>query len=82
MQHFPAHSNWFGDDPQNKELDGHDDPDGALLIVVEGYEDVIAKVSAGFPNAVAPGGAALTESQLALLRGEPSHAAEAFVVTC
>ncbi|MFB9264268.1 DNA primase [Bradyrhizobium erythrophlei] len=41
--------------------------DGAQLIVVEGYVDVIAMVTAGFPGAVAPLGTALTENQLALL---------------
>jgi DNA primase len=41
--------------------------DGAALIVVEGYIDVIAMVTAGFAGAVAPLGTALTESQLALL---------------
>lgn len=41
--------------------------DGSALIVVEGYVDVIAMVTAGFPGAVAPLGTALTESQLALL---------------
>ncbi|WIW47549.1 DNA primase [Bradyrhizobium sp. 62B] len=41
--------------------------DGASLIVVEGYVDVIAMVTTGFPGAVAPLGTALTESQLALL---------------
>ena len=41
--------------------------DGAQLIVVEGYVDVIAMVSAGFPATVAPLGTALTEDQLALL---------------
>ena len=40
---------------------------GSPLIVVEGYVDVIALVSAGFPGAVAPLGTALTENQLALL---------------
>ncbi|MGE0233236.1 MAG: DNA primase [Bradyrhizobium sp.] len=40
---------------------------GAALVVVEGYVDVIALVSAGFPAAVAPLGTALTENQLALL---------------
>jgi DNA primase len=40
---------------------------GAQLIVVEGYVDVIALVSAGFAGAVAPLGTALTENQLALL---------------
>jgi DNA primase len=39
----------------------------AQLIVVEGYVDVIAMVSAGFAGAVAPLGTALTEDQLALL---------------
>lgn len=41
--------------------------DGGALIVVEGYVDVIAMVTAGFAGAVAPLGTALTESQLALL---------------
>jgi DNA primase len=41
--------------------------DGAKLIVVEGYVDVIAMVSAGYPATVAPLGTALTEDQLALL---------------
>lgn len=41
--------------------------DGASLIVVEGYVDVIAMVTTGFAGAVAPLGTALTESQLALL---------------
>jgi DNA primase len=41
--------------------------DGAQLIVVEGYIDVIAMVTAGFPATVAPLGTALTEDQLALL---------------
>ncbi|MGY3620992.1 DNA primase [Bradyrhizobium sp. USDA 10063] len=41
--------------------------DGALLIVVEGYVDVIAMVTSGFSGAVAPLGTALTENQLALL---------------
>lgn len=36
-------------------------------IVVEGYMDVIALHQAGFPNAVAPLGTALTEDQIALL---------------
>ena len=40
---------------------------GAQLVVVEGYVDVIALVSSGFPAAVAPLGTALTENQLALL---------------
>jgi DNA primase len=40
--------------------------DGASLIVVEGYVDVIAMVSAGFAATVAPLGTALTEEQLAL----------------
>ncbi len=38
--------------------------DGAPLIVVEGYVDVIAMVTAGFPATVAPLGTALTEDQL------------------
>lgn len=37
------------------------------VIVAEGYMDVIALAQAGFRNAVAPLGTALTESQLALL---------------
>ncbi|MET0596867.1 MAG: DNA primase [Mesorhizobium sp.] len=41
--------------------------DGAPLIVVEGYVDVIAMVTSGFGGAVAPLGTALTENQLALL---------------
>ncbi|MDA9402277.1 DNA primase [Bradyrhizobium sp. CCBAU 45389] len=41
--------------------------DGGALVVVEGYVDVIAMVTAGFSGAVAPLGTALTESQLALL---------------
>ena len=40
---------------------------GAPVVVVEGYVDVIAMVEAGFPAAVAPLGTALTEDQLALL---------------
>jgi DNA primase len=40
---------------------------GAQLIVVEGYVDVIAMVTAGFAGTVAPLGTALTENQLALL---------------
>jgi DNA primase len=41
--------------------------DGAPLIAVEGYIDVIAMVAAGFPATVAPLGTALTEDQLTLL---------------
>ncbi len=41
--------------------------DGAQLIVVEGYVDVIAMVTAGFPATVAPLGTALTEEQLGYL---------------
>ncbi|MDQ8726968.1 DNA primase [Bradyrhizobium sp. LHD-71] len=41
--------------------------EGATPIVVEGYVDVIAMVTSGFPAAVAPLGTALTENQLALL---------------
>ena len=41
--------------------------EGAQLIVAEGYVDVIALVTTGFPGAVAPLGTALTENQLALL---------------
>ncbi len=40
--------------------------DGAV-IAVEGYMDVIALAQAGYPNAVAPLGTALTENQLELL---------------
>jgi DNA primase len=40
---------------------------GKQVIVVEGYVDVIAMVTAGFEAAVAPLGTALTEDQLALL---------------
>src|ERR1700758_1616041 len=40
---------------------------GASLIVVEGYVDVIAMVTSGFGAAVAPLGTALTENQLALI---------------
>jgi DNA primase len=40
---------------------------GAPLIVVEGYVDVIAMVTAGFAASVAPLGTAMTENQLALL---------------
>jgi DNA primase len=41
--------------------------DGAPVIAVEGYIDVIAMVTAGYPGTVAPLGTALTEDQLALL---------------
>jgi DNA primase len=41
--------------------------DRGTVIVAEGYMDVIALVEAGFENAVAPLGTALTERQLALL---------------
>ena len=41
--------------------------EGARIVVVEGYVDVIAMVNAGYPAAVAPLGTALTEEQLALL---------------
>ncbi len=37
------------------------------MIAVEGYMDVIALAQAGFENAVAPLGTALTENQLELL---------------
>jgi DNA primase len=40
---------------------------GAQLIVVEGYVDVIAMVTSGFAGAVAPLGTALTENQLTAL---------------
>jgi len=41
--------------------------DGAPIVVVEGYVDVIAMVGAGFPGAVAPLGTALTEEQISLI---------------
>jgi DNA primase len=41
--------------------------DAGQVIVVEGYVDVIAMSLAGFPQAVAPLGTALTEDQLTLL---------------
>ena len=41
--------------------------DGARVIVVEGYLDVIAAVSAGFEGTVAPLGTALTEEHVQLL---------------
>src|SRR5262249_44716717 len=41
--------------------------DGATVIAVEGYVDVIAMVTAGFPATMAPLGTALTEEQLGLL---------------
>ena len=41
--------------------------DGAQLIAVEGYIDVIAMVTAGFSATVAPLGTALTDDQLGLL---------------
>lgn len=41
--------------------------DGASVVVVEGYVDVIAMVTSGFAATVAPLGTALTENQLALL---------------
>ena len=41
--------------------------DGAPIVAVEGYVDVIAMVTAGYPATVAPLGTALTEDQLGLL---------------
>jgi DNA primase len=41
--------------------------DGAQVVAVEGYVDVIAMVTAGFPATVAPLGTALTDEQLTLL---------------
>ncbi|WP_342360585.1 DNA primase [Terrarubrum flagellatum] len=41
--------------------------DRGTVIAVEGYVDVIAMSRAGFPNAVAPLGTALTQDQLGLL---------------
>jgi DNA primase len=40
---------------------------GARVIAVEGYVDVIAMVEAGFPATVAPLGTALTEDQISLI---------------
>ncbi|MFL4970615.1 MAG: DNA primase [Xanthobacteraceae bacterium] len=40
---------------------------GARVIAVEGYVDVIAMVSAGFPATVAPLGTAVTDAQLSLI---------------
>ncbi len=40
---------------------------GALLVAVEGYVDVIAMVAAGFGGAVAPLGTALTEEHLGMM---------------
>src|SRR5437588_5355690 len=40
---------------------------GAQIVVVEGYIDVVAMVTAGYEAAVAPLGTALTEDQLALI---------------
>ncbi len=40
---------------------------GETVVVVEGYMDVIALAQAGFENAVAPLGTALTENQIELL---------------
>jgi DNA primase len=40
---------------------------GARVIAVEGYVDVIAMVSAGYPATVAPLGTALTDEQLGLI---------------
>jgi DNA primase len=45
----------------------HATHDGARLIVVEGYVDVVMMATAGFPATVAPLGTALTEDQLGLL---------------
>ena len=41
--------------------------DGAPIVAVEGYVDVIAMVGVGYTGTVAPLGTALTENQLALL---------------
>ena len=41
--------------------------DGAPIVAVEGYTDVIAMVTAGFEATVAPLGTALTADQLALM---------------
>ncbi len=41
--------------------------EGAQIVAVEGYIDVIAMVTAGFPATVAPLGTALTEEQLTLI---------------
>src|SRR5262249_59814622 len=46
---------------------------GAPVIAVEGYVDVIAMVTAGFAATGAPLGTALTEDPLALLRTMTHH---------
>ncbi len=56
-----------GDNLYNLALARQAAHDGAPLIVVEGYVDVIAMVGVGFAASVAPLGTALTENQLALL---------------
>src|SRR6476469_7503620 len=56
-----------GDNLYNHQVARQAAHDGAPVIVVEGYVDVIAMVGAGFPGAVAPLGTALTESQLGLI---------------
>lgn len=56
-----------GDNLYNHQTARQATHDGAQLVVVEGYVDVIAMVTTGFAASVAPLGTALTESQLALL---------------
>ena len=56
-----------GDNLYNLATARHATHNGAPLVVVEGYVDVIAMVGAGFAGSVAPLGTALTENQLALL---------------
>jgi DNA primase len=56
-----------GDNLYNHQTARQASHNGAPLIVVEGYVDVIAMVTAGFAGTVAPLGTALTENQLALL---------------
>src|SRR5262249_39832776 len=56
-----------GDNLYNRAAARQATHNGAPLIVVEGYVDVIAMVTAGYGGAVAPLGTALTENQLALL---------------
>src|ERR1700733_3717503 len=53
--------------------------EGARLIAVEGYVDVIAMATAGFEATVAPLGTALTAEQLALLWRLPAEPGPCFV---
>jgi DNA primase len=56
-----------GDNLYNQPMARQATHNGAPLVVVEGYVDVIAMVGVGFNGTVAPLGTALTENQLALL---------------